>query len=123
MANTSESASPLSLLFYLLQRLFEILTAMAQMQEATFFHIMKSMSLQIFQWWFFHIRERGGCVCMVLYSVVRVFASGVSKQKADAVSDGAPAVAEVAVLWFRPGWSQPRVQTLTACGKSHLTGD
>lgn len=87
MANTSESASPLSLLFCLLQRLFEILTATAQMQEATFFHIMKSMSLQIFQWWFFHIRERGGCVRMVLYSVVRVFASGVSKQKAVAVSD------------------------------------
>lgn len=62
-------------------------------------------------------------VCVWFCTQLCVFASGVSKQKAVAVSDGAPAVAEVAVLWFRPGWSQPRVQTLTACGKSHLTGD
>lgn len=34
MANKSESVSSLSLLFYLLERLFEILTVMVQMQES-----------------------------------------------------------------------------------------
>lgn len=107
MANMRESASPLSLLFSLFQRLLENLTAMVQMQNvaARFFNVMKSMSLQIFQWWFFSIRGCGGWVNgFVLSRCACVCFSGWQTEKLLLFETGVPAVAELTVLWFRPRW-------------------
>lgn len=107
MANMRESASPLSLLFSLFQRLLENLTAMVQMQNvaAHFFNVMKSMSLQIFQWWFFSIRGCGGWVNgFVLSRCACVCFSGWQTEKLLLFETGVPAVAELTVLWFRPRW-------------------
>lgn len=114
MANTRESASPLAFLFITkIVWKFDSCGTNAG-GHSTFFCIMKSMSLQIFRWWFFNIRECGGCVySFILSSCACVWLFRLANRKIVAVwdicscGDWVNSTLVQATLTNRPDWNQP----------------